>query len=172
MFKPHIDYRSSRWPPSKGVVDEINRFQRKLVAVALREPRQYDDTAETYRQRRGRNAALAIGGQGHTWGNLHCERVLKWMVHLRRPRNVDCLAVQVSEVVPPEKLTQRRNERQGNRTGTRAVSGIVQMRWPDGVSFAKSYTGTDEATFRDMCRKASHVDDASVPEADNVPSGS
>ena len=83
---PPLQYRSSRWPPSKNRSQEIAALQRKMVGSMLRTPPVAGERVEEYMRRRNRLASSFIKDHGD-WHVGHCRRALAWDAHCRRERN-------------------------------------------------------------------------------------
>ena len=140
---PMMDYRNTRWPPHHQLSLEIDRLQRKMMAIMFRTPMVSGESAAEYVRRRNR----LVGGkcrEAGLWSVRHCQRVIFWRDHLLRPQNRDSWAVMLYEHRGFQWLLERRSAyasgRLGvlaGRTGTRLAPGNVVTRWHDGVRFAE-----------------------------------
>ena len=144
--QPQFAYRSSRWPPQRQIAAEVDGLQQKMVASMLRLPRLEGEEPEHYVKRRGRLARGHCQQQRH-WSAHWFARAITWDDHLERPRNVNTWSAALREFRGKDWLMQQRaafapnadvSSLQAGRTGTRAIHGKVQMRWHDGVDYAKS----------------------------------
>ena len=84
--RPLLDFRCSRWPFQKEIAKEIDRTQRKMMAVAVRTPRWPGEPDNEYARRRATIAGAACRSAG-LWSQRWAHRVLAWAEHLQRPRN-------------------------------------------------------------------------------------
>ena len=79
------------------------------------------------------------------WSERHCDRVVQWDEHLHRSVNWRTWAAQLQDVRGDDFLQAKRLEHNSTsalagRTGTRLPGlGKVQVRWADGVRFAKAH---------------------------------
>ena len=144
---PQLDFRCSRWPPQKMVVRELDSVHRKMVVTIQRVPKQLGEDHRAYAQRRGRIAGMICKISGR-WSGRWFQRALDWNEHLERPRNHRSWASRLLHYHDRAWFIDRRvallpqsapnGSCLAGRTDTRAYRGYVQMRWHDGIEFAKA----------------------------------
>ena len=134
-------FHVSRWSMSPALMDQLDRFQRKLVAIVLRLPRRQNEDIHAYITHRGRHAAEGARRAG-LWGLRCSARVLSWDEHLLRQRNAWAWAAMLRKWHDSSWLEQRRlafgtGSVTAGRTGTRARAAGVCARWESGLQLAK-----------------------------------
>ena len=139
---PQIHFRCSRWPPQKQIATEVNKVQQKMTACVLKVVRDPGEELAEFVRRRGRLARKACHQAG-SWSNLWFNRALKWDEHLDRERNHYSWAARLRSFRGKQFLQDRRalfnstGSIMAGRTETRAFRGKVNMRWHDGIDYAK-----------------------------------
>jgi hypothetical protein len=146
---PQLSFRCSRWPPQQQIAGEVDRMQQKMTASALRLPFQVGEDVDSYVRRRGRIARKLCHKVG-SWSSHWFTRAQRWDEHLARSRNANTWAARLREYHGKQWLMDKRAQLAppgssavstlAGRTGTRALPGKVQMRWHDGIDFARSRT--------------------------------
>jgi len=154
-------WKAARWPPQKTISIELDALQCQMLSKCIPCERVVGETVDAYcrrRMRTSRDMAHKVG----TWSKVWCKRVLAWNHHLERAREPnrfphicnnlldshgsEWLAMQRSVGVTSKPRTPNpRNSVWAGRTGTRLNIGRPQVRWKDGVSYAKSmcaFTGS------------------------------
>ena len=134
--QPQLVFRCSRWPPQRQIATEVDTLQQRMNACMLRLPRLPHEEPDAYVRRRGR-LARSHCQQAGLWSRIWFQRAVAWDEHLTRGHNHQTWSAQLHDFRDKAWLMQRRADFDG-RTCTRAVHGKVQMRWHDGVDFAKS----------------------------------
>ena len=81
--RPSFDYRCSRWPPQRQIAIEVDSFQRKLVAAAVRLPQRPGEAVEEFCRRRGHHAGQLCKELG-LWSKRWFERAFKWDAFAKR----------------------------------------------------------------------------------------
>ena len=104
---PVLQHRDTRWPASSKRGIELNRLQRKMVASLQRLQKLPGEEPPEFVRRRNRFATLQIRESGF-WSKLHCQRVLAWDAHCRRPPNSASWAPKLLEYHAAEWLSARR----------------------------------------------------------------
>ena len=135
---PVLHHRDTRWPPCRKRANELDRLQRKMVAAILRTQVLPGESTSEYARRRNRQASAQIGANGK-WSYKHCQRVLAWEAHLRRPANNESWAARLLGVRSEAWLHERRamfSRGSQSRIDSRAYFGFVP------------YTGTRESFAR------------------------
>ena len=142
--QPHLAFRCSRWPPQRQIAIEVDRIHQKMTATMLRLPRLEGEDPDTYVRRRGRAARTLCREQG-SWSADWFARAADWDEHLARPRNQNTWSATLRDFRGKDWLMQQRASfasssasLRAGRTGTRAIHGKVQVRWHDGIDYAKS----------------------------------
>ena len=125
-----------------------------MLSKCIPHARLQGESVDAYCRRRKRNSRQKAYEVG-TWSKIWCKRALAWNHHLGRAREPDrsphiCnnlldfhsskwLVMQRSAWVSSNARTHNpRNSLWAGRTGTRLNIGRPQVRWKDGVSYAKS----------------------------------
>ena len=144
-IQPILDYRISRWPVGKHVLEQIDSVQRQFLTQCVScAPQPCEDIA-TFVRRRGRLAA-ALQRQLGTWSNRACQRTSNWDAHVRRDSSHPAfhllqwhddswLRAQRVALLPRDSFANACGA--AGRTGTRSHSSQVQQRWESGILFAK-----------------------------------
>ena len=143
--QPQLAFRCSRWPPQQQIAAEVDTLQQKMIASMLRLPRVEGEEPEHYVRRRGRIARGHCQKQGF-WSAQWFARAIAWDDHLARAHNANIWSAAMRDFRGKAWLMEQRaafapagsSALQAGRTGTRAIHGKVQMRWHDGVDYAKS----------------------------------
>ena len=138
---PILNHRDTRWPPNQKTAADINRLQRKMVASIQRVARTAGESPADFARRRNRLATAQIGHIGGAWSATHCQRVLDWDAHCRRPRNGNSWAAMLLDYHGESWLNARRLECQRDsqsRLDSRACCGGPAPRWHEGVNYAKA----------------------------------
>ena len=149
--QPQFAYRCSRWPPQRQIAAEIDTLQQKMMASMLGLPRLEGEDPAVYVRRRGRAARSHCQQQGF-WSARWFARSVAWDEHLARPQNINTWSARLRDFRGQVWLMQRRascaptmSSRArsvsllAGRTNTRAIHGKVQMRWHDGIEYAKGH---------------------------------
>lgn len=135
---PVLHHRNTRWPCSKKRCNELDRLQRRMVSSIARVQPLPGDNAAAYMRRRNRIISGLIGQD--RWSYQHCQRVLAWDEHLRRPHNSESWAAKLLDVRGEAWLQERRQlcqRDQQSRLDSRAYFGFVAPRWHEGVAYAR-----------------------------------
>lgn len=148
-IKPVVAYRWSRWPPQKLIAKELDGAQAKMALVAIKTPKLDTETLEGYCKRRARIARKTCRETG-VWSKIWYDKALAWDAHVQRaplsqnaqmlcwhdqkwlqPRRAQYATSTWSIAKPAFTLT-------AGRTNTRISSGKVEMRWQEGLDYARS----------------------------------
>ena len=131
---PSSDSRNMRWPPHVQLSQEIDRLQRKMVASCQREQFTPGEAPADYVRRRNRVATKQCTTMG-LWSTRHCERVLAWRDHIRRPANSRSWPAVLQDRRGFQWLLEQRAANNSGllagRTGTRVSAGQPAVRWHD-----------------------------------------
>ena len=149
-------------PKSKHFVS--NRMQIRMVSMLLLVRKEAEESISEFVRRRNRRAGTvcnAVGRWSHTWA---C-RVCGWDAHVRRDtgkllwptkllmlRDHHWLQQQRAKHAPTFSIRPRAWTALAGRTGTRAASGHVAVRWEDGVIEATEIA--DKARIEKGLRRA------------------
>lgn len=142
--RPRFDYRCSRWPWCPQLAAEVDRVQRRLVALCLRLRPAPGETREAYARRRGRAAQTQVRKDG-LWSKRHAGRVLAWAQHLQRPQNASTWAARAATHKDPQWLVDRRAEQGSTSHRTRIARrrpGRVHARWQESLAAARDHLET------------------------------
>ena len=132
-----LEYRCTRWPPTKTGFKIINSAQFKITcAIAALQPSS-GETAGSFCVRRGRVLSTAIRHHSRLWSLRWAVRVQSWLEHCHR--HPETLTAQLLRCQDSVWLMQRRHafahlcsrySLLGGRTGTRSGAG-KPVRWLD-----------------------------------------
>ena len=137
---PVLHHRDTRWPPNLKTGADLDRLQRKMVASIQRIARTPGELPADYVRRRNRVATGQIRRVG-AWSTTHCQRVLDWDAHCRRPRNQNSWASKLLDFHGEGWLNERRLEASRgaeSRLNCRACQGAPAPRWFEGVKYARA----------------------------------
>ena len=130
---PALSYRCSRWPPQPTIAQELDRVQRKMVAVLLRTPRRPDERLDSYFRRRRREAASVCHRLG-PWSDLWLKRAQEWDAHIIRAHNPYSWPSLLKRFHDAEWLEDQRMLSNMQGTSTRTSPGRPHMRWDEGIA--------------------------------------
>ena len=137
---PVLNFRASRWPPQKTIKVELDRTQRNMVGILLQCRPAPGEPPDVFFRRRARTAKLKCVAVGW-WSSCWFKRAIAWDDHIRRLRNAQTWSASLVAWRGASWLQARRSERGASslagRTGTRALSGKVHVRWESGILHAK-----------------------------------
>ena len=129
---PSLAYRCSRWPPQPTIAGELDRIQRKMVAVILRIPRRPDEPINAYCRRRRREAASVCNRLG-PWSDLWFRRAKLWDEHIIRGHNPYSWPCLLKPFHDSQWLEEQRMLHNMQGTSTRVSPGRPHMRWDEGI---------------------------------------
>ena len=137
---PPFLYRCSRWPPQQQVKLQIDRLQRKMLAILLHIRPAAGESVEQYCRRRGRIAKVHSVKMG-LWSRRWFQRAVNWNNHLMRARNSHLwshwlLLWRDQRWLQARRLDMGSSSCLGGRTGTRTFRGKPMPRWHDGIELA------------------------------------
>ena len=128
---PLIDFRNTRWPPTRSQCKREDALQRQLIAILQRtQPRAGEEAGEFFARRK--RLATEVAKRSGTWSSRHIKRCLEWREHLMRTRNQASWPAILLRHEDAEWLAIMRSiQRQG--TGTRVRAGAPHARWEEAV---------------------------------------
>ena len=123
---------------------------KKYTASLLKLPREAREEVDAYVRRRGKAARKLCIANGK-WSALWFRRAVQWDEHLARPLNSYSWAAKLRMYRGRSWLMEQRSKFASSvaslaspvsmvagRTGTRAMSGKVHMRFHDGIEYART----------------------------------
>ena len=136
---PVLHHRDTRWPASTERSSDLDTLQRKMVASIQRVQKVRGELPADFVKRRNRAATLQIRESG-AWSKKHCQRVLDWDAHCRRPANSKSWASKMLDFHGEKWLNDRRAACQRDaqsRIDSRICRGAPATRWHEGIRYAK-----------------------------------
>lgn len=154
--RPVLDFYNTRWALTAQLLSEVDRAQRRMVAILLGTRKEPGETPEGFVRRRGRQAGQVAARDG-LWSERCAKRVIAWHDHLQRERNHHAWPAQLLKWHGEEWLQQRRAMQNSasvfaGRTATRLSAGKVQCRWHDGVATARARLRVEAASSANAAR--------------------
>ena len=130
--RPQLDFRNTRWPPTKELCSKQNALQRKLISILQGTRPDAEEDVHTFCDRRRRLAAAAARRRG-LWAQRHVDRCLAWKQHLLAERNKASWPATLLCVEDEVYLETLRALRPAG-TGTRIRQGPPHARWSETVA--------------------------------------
>lgn len=164
--RPVLDFYNTRWALTTQLLSEVDRAQRRMVAVLLGARKEPAETPEGFARRRARQAGQLAAREG-LWSERCAMRVIAWNHYLRRDRNQNSWPVRLLQWRGEEWLRQRRVQQNSEsvfagRTATRLCAGrciaggttALPQREPDTKSSRHHQRLPQVAERRTFCKPA------------------
>ena len=133
---PHLDGHSARWPFAQSRANQLNKLQRKMLAVCIPVVSYAEESAESYCWRRNKVISDVQSRMGK-WSVRWARKQLSWCEHLCRDRNDWSWGAKLLSVRTPDELAIRRA--QLGRPQTRTVPSWCASRWRECIDNAKTH---------------------------------